>query len=297
MKLHAADEEKHSAANAPSTGLDASALNVSAAGTRPEGTHDEAEAAHRVQEMFTRIAPRYDFLNHLLSLSFDRPWRARTARRFAHILARPDARVLDLCCGTGDLTFALERAAIRAAKGQKSARIFRQRFRPTHARVSAKESSPCKAERHIPGRRRALASVRRPILRPGDSRVRLPQPGQLRPRPSRNFPRPPPRRGTRHPRILRTPRQVYRPSLPLLLRKNSPPHRQHNFRQLQRLFLPPRFRSQIPHPRGIIRLDDPRGLHLGRFHSLDVQRRSSTHRTKIRRWMKQGLMLRPDRPR
>ncbi len=57
--------------------------------------------------MFSRIAPRYDFLNHLLSFSLDRIWRKNTARRFRHILARPDARVLDLCCGTGDLTLAL----------------------------------------------------------------------------------------------------------------------------------------------------------------------------------------------
>ena len=60
--------------------------------------------------MFTRIAPRYDFLNHLLSFSLDRIWRRRTAKHFLHILSRPEARVLDLCCGTGDLTFALDRA-------------------------------------------------------------------------------------------------------------------------------------------------------------------------------------------
>lgn len=60
--------------------------------------------------MFGRIAPRYDLLNHLLSGSLDRVWRARTARRFAHILGRPGARVLDLCCGTGDLTLALGKA-------------------------------------------------------------------------------------------------------------------------------------------------------------------------------------------
>lgn len=61
--------------------------------------------------MFSRIAPRYDFLNHFLSVSFDKLWRKRTARQFSHILSRPDARVLDLCCGTGDLVFAFERRA------------------------------------------------------------------------------------------------------------------------------------------------------------------------------------------
>ena len=78
-------------------------------GTRPEGSRDEREASARVREMFTHIAPRYDFLNRLLSLSIDRVWRRRAARRFAGILGRPDARILDVCCGTGDLALALQR--------------------------------------------------------------------------------------------------------------------------------------------------------------------------------------------
>ncbi len=64
--------------------------------------------------MFGHIAPRYDFLNHLLSFSLDRVWRWSTAKRFRHILARPEARVLDICCGTGDLSFALERMRRKA---------------------------------------------------------------------------------------------------------------------------------------------------------------------------------------
>ena len=76
-------------------------------GTRPQGARDESEAARQVREMFSRIAPRYDFLNHLLSLQLDRLWRRRVAQRFRYILARPDARALDVCCGTGDLAFAL----------------------------------------------------------------------------------------------------------------------------------------------------------------------------------------------
>jgi demethylmenaquinone methyltransferase/2-methoxy-6-polyprenyl-1,4-benzoquinol methylase len=81
-----------------------------AAGTRPQGAQDETEAARRVREMFGAIAPRYDFLNHLLSLSSDRWWRWRAIRRVRHVL-RPGARALDICCGTGDLTFAIEREA------------------------------------------------------------------------------------------------------------------------------------------------------------------------------------------
>jgi demethylmenaquinone methyltransferase/2-methoxy-6-polyprenyl-1,4-benzoquinol methylase len=80
---------------------------ASAKGTRPEGVHSEADASRNVREMFTRIAPRYDLLNHLLSLQLDRLWRARVARRLRAILDRPDALVLDLCCGTGDLAFSL----------------------------------------------------------------------------------------------------------------------------------------------------------------------------------------------
>jgi demethylmenaquinone methyltransferase / 2-methoxy-6-polyprenyl-1,4-benzoquinol methylase len=92
-------------------------------GTRPEGSRDEREAAASVRDMFTRIAPRYDLLNHLLSFSLDHLWRRRTAQRFAEILGRPEARVLDLCCGTGDLAFALDRARSRALGASKSPRV------------------------------------------------------------------------------------------------------------------------------------------------------------------------------
>ncbi len=80
-------------------------------GTQPEGARNQQEASRQVREMFTRIAPRYDLLNHLLSAQMDRLWRARTARELQPILQRSDALVLDLCCGTGDLTFALGRGA------------------------------------------------------------------------------------------------------------------------------------------------------------------------------------------
>jgi len=81
-----------------------------AKGTRPEGATTEAEASKKVREMFTQIAPRYDLLNHLLSFELDRLWRVRAARHLRPVLERPDALVLDLCCGTGDLAFALAHA-------------------------------------------------------------------------------------------------------------------------------------------------------------------------------------------
>lgn len=86
-------------------------------GAAPAGARDPQAAARVVREMFTSIAHRYDLLNHVLSFNVDRLWWRRAARRFVHILQREDARVLDLCCGTGDMTFALWRAARRGGTG------------------------------------------------------------------------------------------------------------------------------------------------------------------------------------
>jgi demethylmenaquinone methyltransferase/2-methoxy-6-polyprenyl-1,4-benzoquinol methylase len=59
--------------------------------------------------MFDGIAPRYDFLNHLLSLNRDRGWRDRVVA-----LSAPAGPVLDVCAGTGDLTLRF------AARGELS---------------------------------------------------------------------------------------------------------------------------------------------------------------------------------
>ncbi|MGD0872158.1 MAG: bifunctional demethylmenaquinone methyltransferase/2-methoxy-6-polyprenyl-1,4-benzoquinol methylase UbiE [Bryobacteraceae bacterium] len=80
-------------------------------GATPEGADSEREAAAWVRGMFGRVAHRYDLANHLLSLNIDRLWRARAARRVAPVLARPGARVLDICCGTGDLAIELQRSS------------------------------------------------------------------------------------------------------------------------------------------------------------------------------------------
>lgn len=78
-----------------------------ATGAKPAGAMDEAHAAQAVREMFDSIAPRYDLLNHVLSANIDRLWWRRAARRFRDVLAQPEAAVLDICCGTGDMTMAL----------------------------------------------------------------------------------------------------------------------------------------------------------------------------------------------
>ncbi|MBV9074432.1 MAG: ubiquinone/menaquinone biosynthesis methyltransferase [Acidobacteria bacterium] len=80
-------------------------------GARPEGPQSEQAAAAAVQHMFDLISPRYDLLNHVLSMNVDRLWWWRTARYFRQTLRKPAARVLDLCCGTGDMGRALRKQA------------------------------------------------------------------------------------------------------------------------------------------------------------------------------------------
>jgi demethylmenaquinone methyltransferase/2-methoxy-6-polyprenyl-1,4-benzoquinol methylase len=74
---------------------------------KPPGASDEASAAQAVRQMFDAIAPRYDLLNHVLSANVDRLWWRRAARSFHKTLSDPDAAILDICCGTGDMTMAL----------------------------------------------------------------------------------------------------------------------------------------------------------------------------------------------
>jgi demethylmenaquinone methyltransferase/2-methoxy-6-polyprenyl-1,4-benzoquinol methylase len=81
--------------------------------TKTNRPNIEQEAAHSaaVREMFSGIARRYDLLNHVLSLNIDKRWRRRVRTLLADVLARDDARVLDVACGTGDLTMVLQEGA------------------------------------------------------------------------------------------------------------------------------------------------------------------------------------------
>jgi demethylmenaquinone methyltransferase/2-methoxy-6-polyprenyl-1,4-benzoquinol methylase len=100
-----------------------------------------------VREMFSRIAPRYDLLNHLLSLNLDRLWRKRMARHFRHVLTRRDARVLDLCCGTGDLTNALWKGARRG--GREGAQVWGSDFAHPMLCLARKKYSDAGPQQYI----------------------------------------------------------------------------------------------------------------------------------------------------
>jgi demethylmenaquinone methyltransferase/2-methoxy-6-polyprenyl-1,4-benzoquinol methylase len=67
-----------------------------------------------VREMFADISPRYDFLNHVLSLNIDRRWRRITVRELA---LEPGHKVIDVCTGTADLALEIARHVRQEAGG------------------------------------------------------------------------------------------------------------------------------------------------------------------------------------
>ena len=81
----------------------------SAQGTSLGSEGDPTSIARAVRSMFAAVAPRYDFLNHFLSLGLDIAWRRATARALRPKLEEPGSLAADVCCGTGDLALALAR--------------------------------------------------------------------------------------------------------------------------------------------------------------------------------------------
>ncbi|HMJ26412.1 MAG TPA: bifunctional demethylmenaquinone methyltransferase/2-methoxy-6-polyprenyl-1,4-benzoquinol methylase UbiE [Pyrinomonadaceae bacterium] len=76
-------------------------------GLTDQGEKSSAEDhARRVRDMFAKISPRYDLLNHLLSGNIDKRWRRNVVEKLRPLLS-PEAQVLDVACGTGDLSIAL----------------------------------------------------------------------------------------------------------------------------------------------------------------------------------------------
>ena len=118
---------------------------MSLTGARPQGSEDEAGAAQAVRQIFDQIAPRYDLLNHILSANVDRLWWRRAARRFRTVLAAPDAAVLDICCGTGDLTMALLKHRPPGARPILAADFSPEMLRRATQKFSARKSGTASA--------------------------------------------------------------------------------------------------------------------------------------------------------
>lgn len=74
-------------------------------------TASEIAHARAVRDMFSGIARRYDLLNHILSVNIDKRWRRLVRQKLADVLADPNAIVLDVACGTGDLSIDLKSGA------------------------------------------------------------------------------------------------------------------------------------------------------------------------------------------
>ena len=76
-----------------------------------ERTANEIAHARAVREMFSGIAGKYDLLNHILSVNIDKRWRRVVREKVGAVLDDPAAVVLDVACGTGDLSLELKRNA------------------------------------------------------------------------------------------------------------------------------------------------------------------------------------------
>jgi demethylmenaquinone methyltransferase/2-methoxy-6-polyprenyl-1,4-benzoquinol methylase len=129
-----------------------------------------------VRKMFDRIAPVYDAMNRLMTAGLDRQWRRETAAA----AVRPGDRVLDVCCGTGDLAIAA-RAAGGDVTGLDFSEPMLERARRKAAEIEWVEGDalalPFADEsfdavtvgfgvRNLPNAERGLAELRR-VLRPG----------------------------------------------------------------------------------------------------------------------------------
>ena len=139
-------------------------------GATPRGAANEQEAAAWVRDMFGRVAPRYDLLNHLLSFNIDKHWRNRTVKRLQPVLDRPDAQVLDLCCGTGDLMLAI--------RAKATGKVFGSDF--CHPMLTAAKQKAGASRRFL--KRTPSSSASRWIARCDYGRLRLSQSGELRER-------------------------------------------------------------------------------------------------------------------
>ncbi|MCS7168461.1 MAG: bifunctional demethylmenaquinone methyltransferase/2-methoxy-6-polyprenyl-1,4-benzoquinol methylase UbiE [Gemmatales bacterium] len=95
------------------------------------------KSSSRIRAMFGAIAPRYDFLNHLLSCQVDRYWRWKTTRL---VPPQGNAPILDVCTGTGDLALAYWRA------GRKSVPVVGADFCGEMLNLARKKANRLRAQ-------------------------------------------------------------------------------------------------------------------------------------------------------
>ena len=92
------------------------------------------QRGEKVNDLFAHIAPRYDFINDLQSFGLHRVWKRRVVR-LADVT--PGDRALDVCCGTGDIAFALARAGAHVNAvdfSEAMLGVARQRIQPSELR-------------------------------------------------------------------------------------------------------------------------------------------------------------------
>jgi demethylmenaquinone methyltransferase/2-methoxy-6-polyprenyl-1,4-benzoquinol methylase len=111
----------------------------------PLGSPDDVDATGRaVRGMFAAVAPRYDFLNHFLSLGRDIVWRKAVAEQLCDILRCPGSVAVDVCCGTGDLALALGRLSSGKVIGTDFCHpmllLAQDKSRSTHGSISFLEA-------------------------------------------------------------------------------------------------------------------------------------------------------------
>jgi demethylmenaquinone methyltransferase/2-methoxy-6-polyprenyl-1,4-benzoquinol methylase len=70
-----------------------------------------------INKMFSKITPKYDLMNHVLSFNFDRSWRSKAAEET--LIPKDEYSVLDVAAGTGDLSIAVDRIARKKGKKAK----------------------------------------------------------------------------------------------------------------------------------------------------------------------------------
>jgi demethylmenaquinone methyltransferase / 2-methoxy-6-polyprenyl-1,4-benzoquinol methylase len=104
-----------------------------------ERTADELKHARAVREMFSGIAGRYDFLNHFLSVNTDKRWRRLVAKKLQDVLQNENALVLDVACGTGDLSLELQKSGAAKVIGTDFCRpmlaVAREKNQKNHTAI------------------------------------------------------------------------------------------------------------------------------------------------------------------